>query len=355
MDHVRIRLQDVAARAGVSEATVSRVLNAKPGVRDSTRSTVLGVLAELGYDPPALRSPTRRGLMGLIVPELDNPIFPAFAQAIEARLLGRGYVSVLCCAARTGPTEDDYVPMLLEHGVAGIIVVSGKHADTAADHELYRGIVRRRVPLVFVNGAAEHVSVPSVSSDEALAARMAVEHLVHLGHRRIGILTGPTFYVPVIRRLEGFRRSLADLGAEVDPDLEVVTMFTMAGGRVGAQRLLAAGATAIVTSNDIMALGAVGAVRDAGLEVPDDVSVVGYDDTPLMSCTDPPLTTVRQPVDAIAEHAVQVLLAQVDRQAYEASDYVVAPELVVRSSTAPRRPDVDAADRRGRHPVQSTG
>jgi LacI family transcriptional regulator, repressor for deo operon, udp, cdd, tsx, nupC, and nupG len=331
---MRIRLQDVAARAGVSEATVSRVINGKPGVSPAKRDLVLGVLAELGYEPPGLRDTARVGLVGLIVPELNNPIFPAYAQSIEARLLTRGYVSVLCCAGRTGATEDDYIPNLIEHGVAGIIVVSGRHADTEGDHELYRQLVRRGTPLVFVNGAVEGLDVPSVSCDEERAAAIAVEHLAQLGHRRVGFLTGPTVYVPVIRRLAGFRNAIAEFGLDPGDELVASSIFTVAGGRVGAQRLLDAGATAIVAASDLMALGAVRAVREAKRRVPDDVSVVGYDDTELMAFTDPPLTTVRQPVDTISEHCVELLLAQIAGQPFRTSEYRVRPELVVRGTTA---------------------
>jgi LacI family transcriptional regulator, repressor for deo operon, udp, cdd, tsx, nupC, and nupG len=331
---MRIKLQDVAARAGVSEATVSRVMNAKPGVSASTRHLVLEVLAELGYEPPGLRGATRLGLVGLIVPELTNPVFPAYAQAIEARLLARGYVSVLCCAGRTGATEDDYVPALLEHGVAGIIVVSGRHADVEGDHAVYHSVINRSKPLVFVNGALDGFDVPSVSSDEEVAAVIAVEHLAQLGHRRVGFLKGPEIYLPVIRRLAGFRRSVEEFGLDDDDELIATSIFTVAGGRVGAQRLLEAGATAIVAGSDLMALGAVRAVREAGRSVPGDVSVIGYDDTELMAFTDPPLTTVRQPVDVISDHAVQLLLAQVGGQPFRSSEYRVRPELVVRATTA---------------------
>lgn len=330
---MRIKLQDVAARAGVSAATVSRVMNAKPGVSAVTRDLVLAVLADLGYEPPGLRRSARLGLVGLIVPELNNPVFPAYAQSIESRLLTRGYVSVLCCAGRTGATEDDYVPSLLDHGVAGIIVVSGRHADTEADHDVYRAVLRRSKPLVFVNGTVEGLDVPSVSSDEDVAAAIAVEHLAQLGHRRVGFLTGPTVYLPVIRRLAGFRRSIAEFGLESCDELITSSIFTVAGGRVGAQRLLDAGATAIVAASDLMALGAVRAVREAGRLVPYDVSVIGYDDTELMAYTDPPLTTVRQPVDTISEHAVQLLLAQVGGQPFRTTEYRVRPELVVRGTT----------------------
>jgi alanine racemase len=339
---VRIKLSDVAVRAGVSEATVSRVMNSRPGVSASTRSAVLAVLADLGYEPPALRAADRAGLVGLIVPELDNPIFPAYAQAIESRLVTRGYVAVLCCAARTGATEDDYVPTLLDRGAAGIVVVSGRHADTEADHGLYRDLHRRGVPLVLVNGAVRDLDVATVSCDEEAAAAMAVAHLAHLGHRRVGFLTGPRAYLPVIRRLIGFRAAVRAHGLANDDELVVTSMFTVSGGHVGAQRLLEAGATGIVAASDVMALGAVRAAREAGLDVPGDVSVVGYDDTDLMAFTDPPLTTLRQPVDTISEHAVQVLLAQVAGQPYPTTEYLVRPELVVRGSTA-RAPSVVGA------------
>jgi alanine racemase len=333
---MRIRLQDVATRAGVSEATVSRVMNGRPGVRTETRRTVLEVLADLGYEPPGLRrSEPLTGLIGLVIPELDNPIFPAYAQAIEARLLAAGYVTALCCAGRVGATEDDYIPTLLDHGVDGFLIVSGRHADTGGDHELYRMLLRRQIPLVFVNGWVEGLGVPAVSSDEHLAATVAVEHLAQLGHRRIGFLTGSPVYVPVIRRLAGYRAAVARLGLDDDPALRTTTVFSVAGGRIGTEQLLDAGATAVVAASDVMALGAVQAVRERGLTVPGDVSVVGYDDTDLMAYTDPPLTTVRQPVEAVAAHAVQVLLAQLSQQPFQTNEYLERPDLVVRGSTGP--------------------
>ena len=331
---MRIRLRDVAERAGVSEATVSRVMNAKPEVAATTRRDVLAVLGEMGYEPPGLRGEPRPGLVGLMLPELDNPIFPAYAQALESRLLARGYVSVLCCAGRIGASEDDYLPTLFDHGVVGLVVVSGRHADLDGDHAIYERLVQRHLPLVFVNGRVDGLDVPSVSSDETAAAAIAIEHLAHLGHRRVGMLTGPTHYLPVVRRLEGYRTAIEQWGLDRDERLVVSSMFTVAGGRVGAQQILDAGATAIVAGSDVMALGAIHAARDAGLDVPGDISVVGYDDTELMAYTDPPLTTVRQMVDEVSAHAVEVLLAEVADQPYASSAFDVRPELVVRGSTA---------------------
>lgn len=332
---VRIKLQDVAALAGVSEATVSRVINGKSGVAERTRTKVLAVLAELGYSPAALQ-PARAGSIGLIVPELNNPIFPKFVQAIEARLLSSGYVCVLCCATRVGATEDDYVDSLLGRGVAGVIVVSGRHADTQGDHSVYARLQQQGTPLVIVNGAIERSGIAAVSTDDRAAAVSAYEHLQALGHERIGFVTGPSIYVPVQRKLAGFRAAAERAGVRpVEVEERIAeSMFTLEGGAAGTRRLLDAGVTGIVAASDMMALGAIGAARDRGLAVPDDVSVIGYDDTDLMRFTDPPLTTIRQPVGPIAEHVATEMLAQIGGAAPETAEALFPGELIARSSTA---------------------
>lgn len=336
MREVRIKLQDVASRAGVSEATVSRVINGKAGVSASTKATVVRVLADLGYEPPNLRDSTRLGSVGLIVPELNNPVFPAFAQAVEARLLASGYVSILGCAAGAAAREDAYVETFVAQGVAGIIIVSGRHADIGGDHAIYSDTFDRGTPLVLVNGSVDDPKIPSVSSDDAAAAVTAYEHLVALGHEHIGFLTGPVCYVPVVRKVEGFRAAATRAGVS-EHHLErriAESTFTVEGGALGAELLLDEGVTGIVAASDMMALGAIRACRERGLEVPDDISIVGYDDTELMRFTDPPLTTVRQPVQQIAEHATALLLAQITGQRFERREYLVRGELIGRSSTA---------------------
>ena len=321
--NMRIRLQDVSVLAGVSEATVSRVMNGKDGVRDSTRDRVVRVLAELGYAPESLHASPHAGVIGLIVPELDNPIFPKFVQTVESRLLSSGYLCVLCCATRVGATEDDYLESLIERRVAGVIVVSGRHADTRADHSIYDEITRRGIGLVTINGAmapdgSGSLPVPSVSTDDYAATVTAYRHLRESGHERIGLLIGPTCYTPVQRKLAGFRDAAAAAGFDGDLDDRVIeTIFTLDGGFTGAQLLLDNGMTAIVAASDMMALGAVRAVRQRGWDVPVDVSVVGFDDTELMRFTDPPLTTVHQPVTRLVDYAVDVLLAQIQGQRFD--------------------------------------
>jgi alanine racemase len=334
---MRIRLQDVASRARVSEATVSRVLNGKPGVSPATRTRVLGVLAELGYEPAELHGATRVGLVGLIVPELDNPVFPAYAQVIEARLLAQGYVAILCCAGRVGASEDDYVAILLDRGVKGIIFVSGGHADIHHDNRLYEGLLARATPLVLVNGHIDGLGVASVSCDDDHASAAAVRHLVELGHERIGLLVGPVCYTPVLRKIDGFRRTMGELGLSLDEHQIAETMFSVEGGVAGARGLLDAGCTGIVTASDMLALGAIRGAREQGFDVPRDVSVIGYDDTDLIQFTDPPLTTMRQPVLAMGDLATRLLVTQINGTAAKPREYLVRPELIVRGSTGRAR------------------
>lgn len=331
---MRARLADIAAQAKVSEATVSRVLNGKPGVADTTRQSVLTALDVLGYERPSRLRRKSAGLVGLIVPELTNPIFPAFAQVIETALARHGFTPVLCTQTPGGVHEDDYTQMLLERSVSGIIFVSGLHADSLADHERYRQLTARGLPIVLVNGFADDVDAPYVSCDDLAASELAVAHLVALGHRRIGLAVGPERFVPAIRKIAGFRQAMSSLvRAEEVEDLIERSLFTVEGGQAAAQRLLDKGCTAIVSGSDLMALGAIRAARAGGLRVPDDVSVVGYDDSPLIAFTDPPLTTLRQSVQGMGEAAVRALVDEIAGQPAPRAEYVFRPELVVRGST----------------------
>ncbi|MFB6981130.1 LacI family DNA-binding transcriptional regulator [Streptomyces scopuliridis] len=350
------RLADIAGRASVSEATVSRVLNGRPGVADTTRQRVLAALDTLGHErgerdgrelrdarqERSARGPKQRGagLIGLVTPELTNPVFPAFAQAVEQVLAGHGHTPVLCTQLPGGATEDELVEQLVERGVGGIVFLSGLHADTSADPARYAALAARGVPYVLINGYNERVSAPFVSADDHAAVRMAVGHLAELGHRRIGLATGPQRYVPSRRKREGFLdASVGLLGLAWGEAEELVcsTLFGVEGGQVAADALLGLGCTGIVCASDLMALGVVRAARERGLGVPYDISVVGYDDSQLIAFTDPPLTTVRQPVRAMAAAAVSALLEEMAGRPMQRTEYVFQPELVVRGSTAGAR------------------
>jgi DNA-binding LacI/PurR family transcriptional regulator len=334
------RLSDLASYAGVSEATVSRVLNDKPGVAAPTRQAVITALDVLGYERPSKLRRNSAGLVGLVVPELTNPIFPAFAQTIETHLAAAGYTPVLCTQTPGGVHEDEYVQMLLDRGVASIVFVSGYHADTRASIERYQRLRDRGLPIALVNGYREDIPAQFISHDDVAAVHLAVRHLRDLGHERIGLATGPPRYVPVRRKIAGFRAAMADvLPAEQMDQLIQTTLFSVEGGAAATVHLLEQGATATVCGSDLMALGSVRAARAAGLRVPEDFSVVGSDDSQLIGFTDPPLTTIRQDVIGISEAAVTAVLEEIAGEQVQHREYLFAPELVLRRSTgaAPSR------------------
>jgi DNA-binding LacI/PurR family transcriptional regulator len=324
------RLAEVAAYAKVSEATVSRVLNGKAGVSEATRQSVLTALDVLGYERPTQLRGQRARLAGLVLPELQNPIFPAFAEVVADALSRRGITPVLCTRTAAGVSEAAYVDMLLEQQVSGIIFFGGEYHEAGADHRHYHLLTERGLPVVLINAAYEDLGFPRVSVDDAHAIEQAFAHLESLGHERIGIVLGPADHVPSIRKLEAYRRARGD----GEPLVEH-TMFSIQGGVAAAKRLSARGTTAIVCASDILALGVIRQARRSGREVPDDLSVVGFDDSALMICTDPPLTTVRQPIEAMGQAAVAQLLSQIDGTQVSSEELLFEPELVVRSSTGP--------------------
>lgn len=329
------RLAEVAARAGVSEATVSRVLNSKPGVSEATRETVLTALDVLGYERPTKLRGERARLVGLVLPELSNPIFPALAEVVGALLSQNGLTPVLCTQINEPGAEAAYVDMLLEQQqVAGIIFAGGLYSQADADHDHYDRLARRRLPVVLINAGIERLPFPSVVCDDASAVEQAIEHLRSLGHERIGLVLGPRDHEPSIRKLAAARAILLGSGGLPD-DLVGHSQFSLQSGQATASVLIGRGATALVCASDPIALGAIRAVRRAGLRVPEDVSVIGYDDSAFMSSVEPPLTTVRQPIEAMGRAAVAALLTQLRGEEAAPDELLFEPELVVRRSTRP--------------------
>ena len=331
-----VTLSDIGAPLGVSAATVSRALNGRPGVSDGLRERILTAARAQGYERSAATGPASAGsLVGVIVPELDNPVFPAFAQVMMTMLVEQGHTPMLCTQSAPGVSEDTWLELLTSRGAAGVIVVSGMHADTHASTERYLRLRQRGLPLVLLNGYVPGLDATFLSVDDAAAMDFAVEHLVALGHRRIGLAVGPERYVPVIRKTDGYTQALRRRSAVVDPTPLVETsMFTIEGGFSAASRLLDAGVTAVICASDVMALGTIRAARSRGLGVPGEVSVVGFDDASFGAHTDPPLTSLRQPVRSMATAAVRALLEELRTSTHITSEFLFTPELVVRSSTS---------------------
>ncbi|CAL9652810.1 HTH-type transcriptional regulator DegA [Streptomyces sp. enrichment culture] len=325
----------MAKKVGVSEATVSRVLNGKPGVSAATRQSVLSALDVLGYERPTQLRGERARLVGLVLPELQNPIFPAFAEVIGGALAQQGLTPVLCTQTKGGVSEADYVELLLQQQVSGVVFAGGGlFAQADAPHDHYRLLAERNIPVVLVNASIADLGFPCIACDDAVAVGQSWRHLASLGHERIGLVLGPSDHIPSRRKLAAAREAAAAAGGAL-PDAYVErAMFSLEGGQAAATRLLERGVTGIICASDPLALGAVRAARRRGHHVPHDVSVVGYDDSAFMTCTEPPLTTVRQPIEAMGRAAVDLLCAQIQGTEVPHSELLFEPELVVRGSTA---------------------
>jgi LacI family transcriptional regulator len=331
----RATLRDVARIAGVHPGTVSRALNpaTEALVRDETVERVRQVAEELGYRP----NPLARGLktnrsftIGVIVPDIQNPLFPPIIRGIDDRLGEAGYTPLIA------NTDNDPVRERIDFQAMRARAVDGFVTATARlDHELLDEFADLGIPLVLVNRRVEDGSLPSATADDGAGVRSAVEHLVALGHTRIAHLAGPQDVSTGRQRLEGFRAAMEAAG--LDPSLvRVARAFTEPEGARLCDALLAdAGdVTAIVAGNDLMALGCYDVFAARGIDCPGDVSVAGFNDMPFAGRFAPPLTTVRIPHYEIGVAAAQLLLDLL-QDGYDGKNDVVLPvELVARGSTA---------------------
>ena len=325
-------LREVARRAGVSVATASRVANGGFAVRPETRDRVERAMRELLYVPPARRDVT--GLIGVLVPELANPIFPALAQAIETRAAPGGLASILCNTTGAAFREIDYVHMLLDRRVEGMIFISCEMTNLRGDHSHYAHLVGEGARIVFVNGAMHTLDVPSVGVDERAAGEIATQHLIDLGHERIGFVSGPEHYLP--SQLKAAGRESALVAAGLEPDgLVAFADFGIEGGGQALADLLARPEppTAVICSSDMMAIGALHEAARQGLSVPRDLSIVGFDGIDAAKWLVPELTTVEQPIKQIADTAVETLQKLIENPARQLPNSYFRPVLRIRAST----------------------
>jgi DNA-binding LacI/PurR family transcriptional regulator len=341
-------LRDVAERAGVSVATASRVATGSAAVRHETRARVERAMRELLYVAP--RTHVETGAIGLLVPELANPIFPALAQAMEMRATAAGLATILCNTAGSAMREADYVHMLLERRVDGMIFISSEITDLRSDHSHYLRLLEEGARIVFVNGGIEGLDVTSIGVDERAAGKLAAEHLLALGHTRIAFAAGPEWSLPTREKGEGREQALRSAGIDAD-GLVVHTAFSFEGGRTALRRLFegpAAPPTGIISSSDLMALGVLHEAEAQGLRVPEDLSVIGFDGIDAARWSHPPLTTVEQPIQEIADTAVRALRQLIGEPRPSLPNYVFRPRLRLgRSTAAAPGGDAGTARRKG--------
>jgi DNA-binding LacI/PurR family transcriptional regulator len=292
-------------------------------------------MRDLLYVPPGRVEAS--SAIGLFVPEFSNPVFAALAEAMEMHAARSGLATILCNTHGSAGRERDYVRMLLERGVEGMLFISAEITDVRGRHSHYAKLLERGARLVFVNGGSEALDVTSVGVDERAAGRIATEHLVELGHERIGFVAGHEYALPTREKKLGHLDALR--AAQLVDGLVAHAEFTVAGGREALRELLSEPAgelpTAVICSSDLMAIGALQEAAALGLEVPRELSIVGFDGIDAASWTSPPLTTVEQPIDEIARTAVDALRDQVERPSERRPSYVFRPRLRVGGTSAP--------------------
>jgi LacI family transcriptional regulator, galactose operon repressor len=330
-----LTLEQIAAIAGVSRATVSRVINMDPNVSDKTRARVMSVIEELNFQPNrAARSLAggRAGVIGLVIPVgvgtiFAEPFFSLLIQGVTSESNSRDVSTMLWLA------EPDYerrmITKILYNGLVDGLIIS----STTADDPLVDAICRSHMPFVIVGRYPCKDEVTYIDSDNTGGAYQAVEHLVELGRRRIATIAGPQNTAVGQDRYQGYVRALQKYGLPRLPELVVESDFTDGGGYAAMQRLLPQHPDAVFVASDWMALGALRALRAAGARVPEEVALVGFDDIPLASQTTPSLTTIRQQILQIGALASQMLLDLLDSPGSPPVQKILPTELVIRESS----------------------
>lgn len=341
-------IHDVARLARVSPSTVSNLLNGRlDRMRPGTIERIQRAIDQLGYTPSQVARQLKTGhapIIGLIVPSVANPFWGAFARSVEETALTHGYHVLLGNSERDPEREQLYAEEMWGQGIRGIIFGTSPLSVT---HLL--GLIQRGLCVVAFDRHALHddnIEIDSICIDNVEAARLATQHLLALGHRRIGFLSGPIRTVSRMDRLAGYTNALSDAGIKLDPQLiwegSVSDTFgDIEGaelGRSGVREILSLDnrPSALIAINDMYAIGAYAGTRDLGLRIPQDLSITGFDDITLAQVIEPPLTTIRQPLQEMMHVAVERLIGRLEKTAQPGTmRLTLTPELIVRRSTAP--------------------
>ena len=327
-----VTIRDVARLAGVSVTTVSHVLNGSRYVEPETKGRVRRAVEQLGYRPNLLARGLRRretATIGLLIPDNSNPFFAEVARVIEDAGFAAGYSVILCNSDLSEEKQARYIDVLLAKQVDGLILISSGFGPARLER-----ILGARVPVVIVDRELSGVPVDQVIVDNDQGGCFAGEYLVRLGHRRIGCIAGPSDITPSAGRLTGFRRALSAAGVELALDAIVRGDGRYASGDDAMAELIRRdlGLTAVFAHNDLMAIGALSALRRAGLRAPEDISVIGFDNILQAAAMAPALTTIAQPVVELGQVSVRLLLDQIGQRTEQPSCIVLPTTLVERES-----------------------
>lgn len=330
-------MQEIAKMAGVSLGTVSHVLNNTANVRESTRQRVLEAVQLAGYQPSQLARGLRRdktNMIGMIIPDITNPFFPAVVRGAEDVAFSHGYRLILCNTDNDHAKEIIHLTELRTYLPAGLIVIPSNFSDLTSQAESYR---RAGSGVVCIDRLPSNWSGDSVTSNNEAGAYNATRHLIQLGHTRLAAITGPLHLTNAMDRLDGFKRATKEARLNLSPEYIQETSFDKQGGHAKTLTLLRMipRPTAIFAGNDMIALGALLAVREAGLRCPEEISIMGFDDLELAETTNPSLSSVSQPGYQLGTTAARILIDRREGDTSPAKHIVLETLLHLRNSVAP--------------------
>jgi LacI family transcriptional regulator len=334
-------ISDVARKAGVSKATVSRVLNNTAVVNKNTRQRVLDAIDSLHYTPSYLAKGMRRkktNTFGIMVPDFRNPYYSELLKSIEEEARKHEYIALICTGEMNAEREQEYIRYLLSRQVEGIVLCC---YVSIMENKAFIQKIAKNVPITVMDQPSFGLPVCSTYADGYKGFKKLITYLIEKGHTRIGMIRSLHKYPCSESRFLGYRDTLMNHGIGVDPDLVEESEFTAAGGYEAARRILARSKpTAIIGVNDLLAIGAMKYIREKGHEVPGDIAIAGHDNIALSSLVSPQLTTVNIPVEQIAGEAVAQLIRKIQNPRARNRDIVIETQLVVRQSTEQVKKDV---------------
>ncbi|MFC5653835.1 LacI family DNA-binding transcriptional regulator [Paenibacillus solisilvae] len=333
---MKATIYDVAREAGVSIATVSKVINGKGKISEETRGTVLEIMARMNYQPSVIASALtgkKTYTLGLLVPDISNPFFAEIARAIEDQSQHYGYSVVMCSTDNKDKKVEKYIALLLQKSVDGIIIATGIDETVIMEQ-----LLSKSLPVVLLAREMPHAAVNTVVVDDYVGGSLAADHLLGLGHKHIAVLGENIKVISSRERIRGFRAKLADVQIPMREDWLKYCDYRIEDGKQKALQLLQTEdrPTAIFACNDMLAVGALQAAKESGVKVPDDLSIVSFDNTILAMVTDPQLTTIAQPMNEMGKLAVDLIVDELKGRKNVKQRTVLRPELLIRQSTASR-------------------
>ncbi|HWO97080.1 MAG TPA: LacI family DNA-binding transcriptional regulator [Bacillus sp. (in: firmicutes)] len=327
-------IYDIAREAGVSATTVSKVINNKGRISDKTRKRILAIIEELHYQPNVLASAMKGKstyTIALLIPDMANPVYSEYLKHIEEYGQEHGFSVVMCSTGSDPKKEAKHIALLRQKYVDGFII-----ASVFKNEAVLKQLMEDEIPLVFFSLQRPELPVASVAGDDYLGGYIATEHLLSLGHRRIGIIAEEAT-ISGTERIRGYEKALINAGIEIDESLIMsIDEPTIEGARQHARKLLDGKQrpTAIFGCNDVLAIGTMLAAKELGINLPDELSIMGFDNTVMCDIVEPQLSSVAPPVQEMGRQAMELLIQQIEQKDNMKQRISLLPELVIRRSTS---------------------